>query len=350
MPVLTEAISPADLLNADVPGFPGITGTFMGRDALTLGLVHLGLRNGEGVLAPAYTCQEVLGALQRNYKVLLYDIQPDLSIDPGEILSRLKSRRIKAVLITDYFGFLQPLRHEIKAMCARHGAWLIEDCAHSLLTDGSGDAGDAAIYSFRKIFPLRDGGGLKVKPATGGLGAAFYPRIYSDTLSFLAGARSALHISGRLVNRARVTSRAGTRWPAADRGNGKKYTLPLSRFARRKLVNISPAAVIAQRRSDFKFWSGFCERSGSVVPLFSELPPGVCPFGFPVSVENRGALEYRARRAGIPLQVHWRLDPERATDCRVSHQLSRNTLTLPLYPAITSKARQRLAQVLTDGG
>jgi perosamine synthetase len=319
----------------------------MGRDALTLAVSHLNVGPGDRVLLPVYTCQEVLKSFVSHMDVVFYDVRPDLTIDPDEIRRKLNGRRVKMMLITNYFGFLQPHRNELKAICEQHDIALIEDCAHSLLTQGSGETGDLSTYSFRKILPVPDGGGLRVNYEVKPPAPQFYPRVYSDSLSVLAIVKSMLHVRTSMLSRARITSHTGKLLPdaASQKKNGR--ILPLSHLARKGMAELSFPEIIERRRDEFRFWWDISSKTESLVPVFNDLPPGVCPLGFPVRVKNRASLESYARRQGIPLSVHWRLDPALGSDCRTSHELSREILTLPLYPELGPKEREVLAGIVT---
>jgi perosamine synthetase len=328
-----------------VGGFPGVIGTFMGRDALTLAMAHLGISASDTVLLPAYTCQEVLRSFVKKVNVVFYDVQPDLTIDPDELRRKVSGERVKMVLTTDYFGFLQPYRLEIKQICADAGASFVEDCAHSLLTDGAGLSGDLAIYSFRKIVPVHDGGGLRINPAQNAAAIDFRPRFFSNALSLVAQAKSLLNIHTPMLSRARVASHT-TDVIAPVKADDR--ILPLSSFAQHGMSHISFPDVIKRRRDDFLFWRDVARADPALVPLFEELPPGVCPLGFPVKVRDRPSLEAQARKAGIVLSVHWRLERDLAPECRTSHELSAQLLTLPVGPDIRSGERDTLARIVSE--
>jgi perosamine synthetase len=330
-----------------IPGQPDLIGTFMGRDALTLAMRQLRITTDDVVLLPAYTCQEVLRSFMKKAKVVFYDVGSDLAIDPDALRRQLASRRVRMVLTTDYFGFRQPHRLAIKRACADAGAWLVEDCAHSLLTDGAGDTGDLAIYSFRKIVPVHDGGGLRVNRAFDATsGPHFRPRLYSNALSLVAQAKSGLNIHTAMLSRARVESH--TTEALSSPVNADERVMPLSMFAARRMTRIPFADVAAMRRRDFLFWLDECRDNRAVRPVFRELPPGVCPVGIPVRVRNRSALERRARQADIVLSVHWRLERDIGEECATSHALSAELLTLPVAPDIDTERRDRLARLLRE--
>jgi dTDP-4-amino-4,6-dideoxygalactose transaminase len=330
-----------------VPQFPGVIGTFMGRDALSLGISALALSKDDTVLLPVYTCREVLNSFIRSTRVLFYDVSPDLTIDPDEVAAKMREGNITVMMITNYFGFLQPYRSTIKKLCADRGISLIEDCAHSLLTHGSGETGDLAIYSFRKILPLPDGGGLRVNGHGRPPPPKYYPQVYSDAISVLIKVKSLLNVRTEMFSRARIGARASKVLSNVPLAKGDARFLPLSYFAQARMANMSFPEIINRRRNDFQFWQEVTRRVASLIPIFSTLPSGVCPFGFAVRVKDRGLLESRARNRGIHLSVHWRLDPMLAQECSTSHELSKDILTLPVYPALREKDRDILAEIVT---
>jgi hypothetical protein len=314
--------------------FPDLIGTFMGRDALALATSHLGLGSADTVLLPAYTCQEVLKSFARKVNVLFYDVQDDLTIDPDEIRRQIRGRRVRMLVITDYFGFLQPYRSEIKCICDQEGICLVEDCAHSLLTEGAGQVGHLAIFSFRKILPVPDGGGLRVnKDHAASVEPRFFPKV-------------CVNIRTPMFSRARIASHTTDLIATASEAPKDARILPLSYFSKHAMTAVSFSDIVRRRREDFEHWRELCLAEPSIVPLFRTLPAGVCPLGFPVKVKERGSLEARARKAGIVLSVHWRLENRIGSECRTSHQLSKEMLTLPLYSDLKPGQRGVLGDII----
>lgn len=325
---------------------PDLFDTFMGRDALSLAISCLNLTQNDAVLLPVYTCQDVLKSFVAKCRVIFYDLNPDLSINPDHVRDRLRGREgVRMMLITNYFGFLQPCRDEIKDLCANQNICLIEDCAHSLLTDGSGSTGQLSIYSYRKILPIRDGGGLGVSNDYRRVVPKYRQRIYSDALSFVALLKSSMNVHTEKLSRARITSQAVKFLPLP---NTDSRILPLSTFARHAIGGISCAEVAQKRRDDFQFWQEAVRGNPSITPLFSELPKNVCPMGFPLKTKNRESIGSLAKANGVSLRVHWRLDPNLGPECTMSHSLSKETLTLPLYPELEPKEREFLAELFSS--
>lgn len=318
--------------------FPGVIGTFMGRDALTLAVSLLGLTPRDHVLLPAYLCGEVLRPFAGRSHVDFYDIRPDLTVEPDVISSKLgRTTAIRAVLIINYFGFLQPFRSEIKQMCAERGVVLIEDCAHSLLTEGSGESGDLSVYSFRKFLPLPDGGGLRVNAKNLTARPVFYPTVVSNGLAIGVVLRSLFNFRTDLLSRAWLASRrTNTSRGAPAIANGR--TLPPSVFARNGMGNLSFTEIIQRRRADFLSWLEQTKGREELTPIFSHLPEGVCPLGFPVTATNRDALKSRLENAGISPTVEWRLPSAVGSEFVHSQALSAHMLTLPVYPLLGGPA------------
>ena len=315
----------------------------MGRDALRLAVSALELQPSDVALLPAYLCVEVLKPFLACCHVVFYDICPDTSIDPREIEQQLACHHPKVVLLINYFGFLQPHRAEIKALCAREGALLIEDCAHSLLTEGSGETGDWAIYSFRKIVPVPDGGGLKPNRAAERLHPRFRPGFVVSLLSVLILAKTMLKVRHQAFSRSGLTSNLpGVSAPVGPRRGGLRL-LPMSALSLHRMRRLDYARVAARRRNDFQFWLEWSARTPGVTPLFDRLVPGVCPMGFPIFVQHRERLEFQLEQKGLLIRTHWHLPESVGSQFVNSHRLARETLTLPLFHEFEEKQRSRVA-------
>jgi dTDP-4-amino-4,6-dideoxygalactose transaminase len=323
---------------SDASAFPGVIGTFMGRDALALLVSTLNINRSDKVLLPAYLCREVLKPFLGHANIEFYDLKPDLIIDPDEIRRRVMKDRLKLLYLINYFGFLQPYRQEIKAICADQGVILVEDCAHSLLTEGSGETGDVLLYSFRKILPLPDGGGLKLKIEKQVVDN-FYPKTYSNCLSMLSLAKLMLKFRSETFSRSGISSRTTSLLQTPGQPVKNQRILPMSSIALAVMKKLNFKEIIEKRRSDFQFWLELSEKTTLFEPVFTSLPSGVCPLGFPVKVRDRKSLEARLRQEGIPLRVHWPLPTEGRAFAN-SYELSLRICTLPVFPDLGRRERK----------
>ena len=138
---------------------------FSARYALAAGIEALGLTNNDTVLLPAYNCwTEIDPFLHLKIRPVFYRIKKDLDVDLDDLIRKISSN-VKAVLITHFLGFPQPV-DQIKRICKERNLFLIEDCAHAFLSarDGNflGSHGDIAIFSLLKTLSVPNGGVLLI--------------------------------------------------------------------------------------------------------------------------------------------------------------------------------------------
>jgi perosamine synthetase len=329
---------------------PGFIGTFMGRDALGALPSLINVQVGDPVLLPAYLCGEVVKPFLGRCPVEFYDIGEDLTVDPLEFEQRLKATKAKLVLIINYFGFLQPYRLELKEICHKYGALLIEDCAHSLLTKESGKTGDISIYSLRKHLPLPDGGGLTMAADRQVARIKFHSRIRSNTLSLLSSLKSLLRLNSTRLSRAGLSTPLQTTSCADVQplNNSPRRVLPLSTFAYNGFGNADLGAIYSRCRADYEFWQKTVSAGKVLRPLFRELPVGVCPLGFPIVTEERTSIKEHFAANGIQLKVYWKLPQVVPFSFKTSHALARQVFTLPTYPDLRPGQREKIVTLLTS--
>ncbi|MDB2389752.1 DegT/DnrJ/EryC1/StrS family aminotransferase [Alphaproteobacteria bacterium] len=136
-----------------------------GRDALVDGLELLGIQPDSKILIPAYMCDSAIAPLrERGYILVFFDIEEDLSFNFKMLEGLIKKLDVRAILAPHYFGFPSKIQDLVR-LCNRHGVQVIEDCAHSFLTqiddESVGSFGQIAIFSMRKTLAVPDGGALK---------------------------------------------------------------------------------------------------------------------------------------------------------------------------------------------
>ncbi len=317
--------------------FQGVVGTFMGRDALSLTAKHLKLQPSDTVLLPAYVCQEVLKPFVGRAKTAFYDIALDLTIAPETTEKLIRQHQAKALVFVNYFGFLQPHRIEIQRLCKEHRVVLIEDCAHSLLTEGSGSTGDISIFSFRKHLPLPDGGGVRL-PEGACADVDFSSRLYSNVLSVLSRTKSALNVRSTALSRSGIEGQAQA---AVD-----KRILPMSTFAKRAISRVKPAEVVRKCREDYLRWEQIMAQCDVATPVFPSLPSGVCPLGFPMRSSRREEIVESLGKRGVWLKRYWRLSSLVGGEHASSHTLAKEVFALPVYPELMPEHIKIIADVL----
>ncbi|MCL4873337.1 aminotransferase class V-fold PLP-dependent enzyme [bacterium] len=286
------------------------------RTALEYGYGYLGLKQGDEVLYPDLICDVMMVPCQRlGLKVRFYKVKEDLEPDLKSV-ERLMTKRTRAVLAVNYFGFPQDLK-ALKEACSSNGLYLIEDSSHGFLGKADGMAlgtrGDLGLLSFRKLVPVLNGAALLVnradeaakgleglKRASAGLPAERRKRRLVPYLK-LAQAKYGLPL-GRLRRRETVIPPHGSTEGEAMDFRADEWSLsvlagyPFEKEARR-------------RRANYRKW---VERlSGKGFRVVKELPYGAVPSSCPMFVEERDRWFSRYLRKGhevgvwptLPLEV-----------------------------------------------
>jgi dTDP-4-amino-4,6-dideoxygalactose transaminase len=142
------------------------------RSAFEYYLSNLKLEKEDTILLPSYigwSSREGSGIFDPikslKLKYNFYHLDKNLNIDFLDLEKKIKNNTsIKVLLIVHYFGFPEPRMKEIINITKSFGIKVIEDSAHSSLTDiiggKCGRLGDVTFYSLHKILPLKFGGAL----------------------------------------------------------------------------------------------------------------------------------------------------------------------------------------------
>lgn len=136
-----------------------------GRVALSACIYALGLRPGDEVILPGYTCVVVPNAFQYAGITTVYsDIELDTYGLDASILENKISKKTRAILLHHLYGLVCRDYEAILEFAKRHELKVIEDCAHSTGAEYRGvkvgNRGDLAFYSSEqsKVFNTIQGG------------------------------------------------------------------------------------------------------------------------------------------------------------------------------------------------
>lgn len=137
-----------------------------GTAALHTALLAMGVKPGEKILIPNYTCGACATAvLQAGAEPIIIDIEPKtFGMDSKTVEEIISTQKIKAVMVVHVYGF--PCRDfdKIVAICRKHNVLLLEDAseAHGAKFQGRnvGSFGDMAVFSVRseKMIGVGEGG------------------------------------------------------------------------------------------------------------------------------------------------------------------------------------------------
>lgn len=328
-----------------------------GRIAIGLALRAMGVGPGDIVLMPAYHSLSMIPpVLWRGAEARFYRVTPDAQVELADVAAKLDGR-VKAIVVTHYFGFPQQMA-PIRAWCDQHRVALLEDCAHSFFGEHAGRpigwSGDYAIASSMKFFPAYEGGvlassrhALDAIPLQSA-GAAFDVKVALNTVehSFaygrLAGLNLLLALPLRLKDwlwQKRKSSRtvAVALAPASSDSEAGFDTAWLDKrsswFARWLLRRVSHARIVTRRRAHYELLQAALAGLTGARPLHSVLPDGACPWMFPLIVDDADAVFARLHKEGVPLtrfaEKLW--DGVDASVCANSVHLSRHVLAFPCH-------------------
>ena len=332
----------------------------------------LGLVPGDQILAPAYNCgSELDPLLDAGIKLGFYQVDRKTRPDVGD-MERKITPDTKAIYLIHYFGMLQPDVQAIRALCDKHGLFLIEDCALSLLSGdkpAEGFAGDVSVFCFYKLFPVVAGGAIVLNSERLSFAAEFdvpppralvlkpYLRLVVQTL---VGARALRKFA--LKRRRAGAEVEGNSPPSSDCSTdmpGGYYFDPalkhsrMSGYTKRALAGLSVEHARDTRRSNFALYQKHLKDLPALEPLFKDLPPADCPLSYPVLVKDRDVIAAKLGALGIAATPWWsgynqKLNWDRFEDAQY---LKNHVLTLPcgqhLNEAHISLISSELRQVFT---
>jgi perosamine synthetase len=134
-----------------------------GTDALHLAYVLAGLKHGDEVISPLFTCTATnIPLLYLGVKIVFADVQVEtLNIDPADVRRRI-TERTRAIVCIHHGGLPCDLA-ELQAIANEYGLKLIEDAAHGLgatYQDKSiGQISDFTMFSFAAVKNITTGDG-----------------------------------------------------------------------------------------------------------------------------------------------------------------------------------------------
>lgn len=137
-----------------------------GTAALHTAMLALGVRPGDKVVIPNYTCGACATAvLQTGAEPVIIDCEPKtFGMDIHQLEQVLSTHKIKAVMVVHVYGFPCRDLDKIAALCTKYNALLLEDAseAHGATFNGHkvGSFGDIATFSIRseKMIGVGEGG------------------------------------------------------------------------------------------------------------------------------------------------------------------------------------------------
>ncbi len=326
--------------------------------ALRNALVALGCP-GTNVLLPSYLPPGVVEPFHElDVEPRFYRVADDLSADVADAEARLDDET-SAIVVVHYFGFPQPRLDEIRALADRHDLAVIDNNSHSTLSrrDGRllGTFGDVGFTSLHKTLPVPDGAVLYFNgpcvdpterlPLTG-----VRDRYTCDDYRYCAGAAASSAGSvGEAALELLDCLRNGDNKPYVPPsddplGEYQRSKVRMSKLSSTALTRIDPVAVTVNRRAAFARWHHHLSDDDRFAPVFEHLPPGVCPWFYPVVADDPASLVESL--AGAVSAFAWPTLPSGVRgdpDYRAENERSRRLVLLPAHQDMTPRDVDHLA-------
>ena len=299
---------------------PYAVGLASGTDALTLALRAIGIHRGDEVVVPANSYPSAFGVSLSGATMKLVDVKSDGTMDPAKLQAACTSRT-RAVIAVHLYGNPADLL-SIRNVIRNKKIFLVEDGAqaHGAKIHGSpaGSLGDIGCFSFyptKNLGALGDAG-MVVTHRKDVADRIMRLRMYGETKRY-----KSIEISG--------TSRLDELQAA---------------LLRVKLRHLN--AWVSRRRDIAKHYIAGLTDIGDISCVHPPLRIGHCSFHlFVIRTKHRDALQkyLAARLIGTaihyPAPIHFakafRNLGYRKGDFPVSEALSREILSLPMFPLLT---------------
>jgi dTDP-4-amino-4,6-dideoxygalactose transaminase len=311
---------------------------FSARYALRAGVRALGIMAKDTILLPSYNCGvEIDPILDLGVHPVFYRITNNLLVDLDDLVKNITGK-VKAILVTHFLGFPQPI-DEIREICGKKNLYLIEDCAHALLSTHNGKPlgfyGDVSIFSLLKTLPVPNGGVLVInnenishnhspeKPnffATSYYAAELLKyrtrsngnSIKENSVGFLSTGLYYLLSFMRLmlIGFRKYFNPKGLYLVKPD-----SYLFVealrswgISSLSKRIIERTNFEQIKIVRRRNFEYLLNYFLKSERGILPFMKLPPGVCPLFFPIIIENaeeRDRLYTTLKGRGVVTHPWW---------------------------------------------
>jgi perosamine synthetase len=350
-----------------------------GRVALYAILQSLGVREGDDVILPGYTCVVVANAIRyTGAKPVYADIASrGFNLDPGSVRERI-TPRTRALIVQHTYGIPADVR-SLQTIAQEHRLELIEDCAHVL--PGSiyhrqllGSFGKAAFFSSQWSKPYTTGLGGMVLTRDKELAArlkeiqttfqkppllqyaqlqfqyALYRKFFRP--KFYWYSQKSLHALSKLglfVGSSSSTELTGEK--------PSDFCWQMGAFQQRVgLVQMDNLEMnLSHRQALSRYYSETLHRHGWRFDDHLNCRETI-PLRFPLEVENKPRVLKEASGAGIelgswfetplhplPLADHYLVDYELGS-CPVAESTANNVVNLPVHERVSRSDANRIAR------
>ena len=296
--------------------------------ALEMSALLCGIQPGDEVIMPSFTFVSTADAFaMRGAKCVFVDIRPDTMNIDEKLIEDAITEKTRAIVPVHYAGVGCEM-DTINAIAKKHNLFVIEDAAHAIGSDyldtkvGSCRYSDMTVFSFHPVKTITTG--------EGGAVTTNDPELYAKLCALRA---HGVHKDGEMART----------WEYEMRELGFNY----------RITDIQCALGVSQ----LKKLEAFKARRRAIVAYYNEhlgLPhlverdfSNACFHLYPVLVANRREFYFKAKEAGLNLQVHYipvHTQPYyrgtfgyKTGDYPKAEAYYEKCISLPLYPSLTDE-------------
>jgi dTDP-4-amino-4,6-dideoxygalactose transaminase len=334
-----------------------------GRSALAHGLQLVGHSDKNAILFPAYHCGSMIEpAIWLTTDIYFYKVNQDLSPNLNHIQQLILQAKkpIKILVVVHYFGFFQHL-DDIAQLCKENGITLIEDCAHAYyrLNNKIGScAGDLAIASPRKFFPIPDGGLLTINNPTLQKEITLESRSFKTQLKALYSCLQTTTLYPkpgvlgkvitkieRLRTKSHITKTDVASTPSAFLWfNPEKMNAQGSYIAKWIMRFSSHQRIIECRRKNYQYLFDNLKNQANAHPLYA-LTDETVPYMFPLVINNPEQQFVALKKQGVPI---WRWEELAESGCENSQHYRTHLLHLPCHQSLSHSELDWIISCVVD--
>jgi hypothetical protein len=303
-----------------------------GRDILK----HLADKYSEkggvkSILMPTYSCDSMYNPFFiYNWNVVFYPLYDDLTPNIEFIEECIKSNKVDAILLMDFFGFtdVNTLIGKVKQM--KNDILIIEDVTHRIFNIGNNSNVDFYVGSIRKWLGIPDGALLYSDKfdmpnnldVTETLFVSLRSKALDLKLKYSHSADPKLKEDYRELMSCAETSIA----------EGQLY-YKISEKSLDYLNNLDVSTLKIARKKNFNYLYNMVKDISEIsFPLNIEklLSNEIIPFSLPVLVDNRDDIQKKLAKRNLFAPLLWPLNNSSRKLCSVSANLENKMLSIPI--------------------
>jgi dTDP-4-amino-4,6-dideoxygalactose transaminase len=309
-------------------------GTASGLDALRLGLVACGIGPGDEVILPANTFVATAEAVsQAGGMPLLADVSEiDYNLDPRAVEAAVTSKT-RFILPVHLYGQLADMR-ALGELARRHGLKIIEDAcqAHGASRDGiwAGSGGDAAAFSFypgKNLGAFGDAGALVTDA----------PRVAESVRALREHGQREKYRHDMIGWTARLDTIQAIvllrKLPHLEQWNAERRAA--ATYYLNRLEGVGDVALPPAPNGSQPVWHLFVIRTAQPAALGTFL-------------SKRGIATARHYPQPVHLTDAYRSLGKREGSFPISEKLSRECLSLPIFPGIREEQLEAVCSAIED--